>query len=485
MRRVTRPDTYVPCNFANQLEILPSLRRVLWAAADLLDLDLSWQLPKAPTDDLLVVEAIGSGPADETVEVVEWLIEPGANVRRGDPLVSLEATKSVFELTSPAAGVVEELLVLEGESIAVGDPLLRIRPAATTKRTRGSGAVAQGTPRFSRRPARERLRVPRRDDAPRQFEVGISTVSTVTGSREVSNAELLAGTRDMTPEDVVRRTGIVSRHWATGDENAVNMAVRACWDVLDREQLIVDDIDLVICSTTSPTVVTPSMACQVMGGLAAGKKNTMAQAYDINAACSGYLYALQAGFDYLQSTPHGRVLVVTSEVLSPLLDPHDLDTAILFGDAASASVLYGEGHIARATGRLHRPDLSARAEDESTLSVPLLHDGYIQMKGRRVFSEAVRAMIASLTRACASGGMGVADLNLVVPHQANQRIIDAIASRIGVSVYSNIRTYGNTSSTSIPLCLSDVLPSAQKGNRLGLCAFGGGFTFGAGILEVL
>ena len=484
MRRVTRPDTYVPCNFANQIDVLPSFKSVLTTAAELLDLDLTWRLPEQPKDNLLVVEAVGSGPSDESVEVVEFFVKPGEQVERGDPLASLEATKSVFELTSPSAGTIEDLLAAEGDSIAVGAPLLTIRGTGAVHRK----AVSQeqsGTPRMTRRATRERLRVPRHESQPRQFEVGISSVSIVTGSRTVTNADLLNRDASMTSDDVIRRTGIECRHWAAEGEDAVSMAVRACWKVLDREQLTLDDIDLVICSTTSPTVVTPSMACQVLAGLAGGRTDAMAQAYDINAACSGYLYALQSGFDYLQSMPQGRVLIVTAEVLSPLLNMDDLDTAILFGDASSASVLYGEAHFQKSTARLLRPDLSARAEDGSTLSVPLLHDGYIQMKGRKVFSEAVRAMIASLTRACDHGHLGVDDLNMVIPHQANQRIIDAISQRIGANVYSNIRYHGNTSSTSIPLCLSEVLPKAQKGNRLGLCAFGGGFTFGAGILEVV
>jgi 2-oxoisovalerate dehydrogenase E1 component len=225
------------------------------------------------------------------------------------------------------------------------------------------------------------------------------------------------------------------------------------------------------------------MACQVMNSLCQGKTQSMAQAYDINAACSGYLYALQAGYDYLQSMPHGRVLVITAEVLSPLLDPNDFDTAILFGDATSATVLYGEAHFEKASARLFRPELSAKGEDGSTLSVPLLHDGYIQMKGRRVFTEAVRLMVTSLNRVCQREGLSVEELNMVVPHQANQRIIDAIQNRIGVDVFSNIRDYGNTSSSSIPLCLTELLPQAAKGDRLGLCAFGGGFTFGASILQ--
>ncbi len=287
----------------------------------------------------------------------------------------------------------------------------------------------------------------------------------------------------MTPDDILRRTGIEQRHWADKDETAVNMAVKACWKVLDQEKLIVDDLDLVICSTTSPLSVTPSMACQVLNGLTGGKSDTMLQAFDINAACSGYLYALQAGYDFLQSRPDGRVLIVTAEVLSPLLDLDDFDTAILFGDATSASILYGEAHFEKSQARLLRPELSAKGEDGSSLSVPFRHGGFIQMKGGKVFTEAVRRMVTSLNRVCEREHLSVKDLNLVVPHQANQRIIDAIAHRIGINVFSNIRHHGNTSSSSIPLCLADVLPTVAAGDRLGLCAFGGGFTFGAGILE--
>jgi 2-oxoisovalerate dehydrogenase E1 component len=262
------------------------------------------------------------------------------------------------------------------------------------------------------------------------------------------------------------------------------MAARACERVLERENLILDDLDLLICSTTSPTSVTPSMACRVLNRLAARKGEAMVQAFDINAACSGYLYALQAGYDYLQSRPQGRVLVVTTEVLSPLLDPEDFDTAILFGDAASATVLYGEADFDRSLARLHRPEVSAKSDVGGALSLPLLHDGFIQMRGRKVFSEAVRTMVASLNRACQMRNMNVDQLDLIVPHQANQRILDAIQSRIKPRVYSNIRHHGNTSSSSIPLCLADIFPVTPTGKRLGLCAFGGGFTFGASIVEM-
>lgn len=486
-RRVTRPDTHVPCHFGNQKELLPSFESVLGVAAELLDLDLQWQRPEKPVNDegIVTIDAVGSGPSDDRVEIVEWLVQPGDEVKRGTPVASVEASKSVFEMNCTLEGTVLEHLVGEGEQVSVGQPIARVKAsAASLLKSQTCPATEIGTPVLTPKPKSGRLILPRKHDEIRQFEVGVSSIATVEGSRLVKNDDLLPSGAFRTNEDVVRRTGIESRRWVVENEDAISMAVRACERVLEQENLILDDLDMIVCSTTSPSSVTPSMACRILNRLAVGKGEAMLQAFDINAACSGYLYALQAGYDYLQSRPQGRVLVVTTEVLSPLLDLDDFDTAILFGDAASATVLYGEADAERAIAQLHRPELSAKSDVGGALSVPLLHDGFIQMQGRKVFSEAVRTMVASLNRACKLRGLNVAQLDLIVPHQANQRILDAIQNRIEPEVYSNISHHGNTSSSSIPLCLADVLPKAKSGDRYGLCAFGGGFTFGAGILEV-
>ena len=487
MRRVTRADTYVPCNFANQVEVLPSLRRVLETCSELLDLDLSWETPVACEDGIDQIMAIGSGPSDEMVQVVEIKVQPGDVVCRGDVVASLEATKSVFDLTSSISGTVHRVLASPGDEVAVGGPLIDLKLEESVANPRKS-SIAPGIPQLKRR-AQNRFRVTPKEGEPRRFEVGVSGVTTVEGGRLVSNKELLAremlsSSNAMTADDIVRRTGIEDRRWVNEGEDAVGMSVTASRQLLDQLNLIPDDLDLVICTTTSPTSVTPSMACRILNGLTGGNPDAMVQAYDINAACSGYLYALQSGYDFLQSAPQGRVLIVTAEVLSPLLDPDDFDTAIIFGDACSATVLYGEEHIDQAQARVLRPDLSARSDDDGALCVPLVDHGYIQMKGRKVFSEAVRSMLSSLNRVCTREGIGVGDLRLVIPHQANGRIIKALQNRINVEVFSNIRHHGNTSSTSIPLCLADVLERSDQGDRYGLCAFGGGFTFGASILEV-
>lgn len=483
MRRVTRPDTHIPYHLASQLQLLPSVESVLIAAAELLDLELEWQQIAPPAPNQLVdIVAVGSGPADDQIQVVEWLVEVGQEIQPGTPLATVEATKSVFEIVSSYAGQVKQLLVPAGSSCPVGAPLVQLLPDAKTLPNLSPAAQPKRRPVLHRRPP-SRLVVPRRDAEPRWFETGISMVCSVEGGRLVHNRDLPLGQQRST-EDIMRRTGIESRRWALPSESAIDLAAKACRDVLDQEQLILDDVDLLICSTTSPTSVTPSMACHVLNQLAGTRTETLVQAFDINAACSGYLYALQAAFDYLQSMPHGRVLVVTTEVLSPLLDTEDFDTAILFGDAASATVVYGEELLDKAVAKLRRPELSAKSDAGGVLSVPLLHDGFIRMQGRKVFTEAVRMMLNSLGRVCTHHGLDVSDLQMIVPHQANQRILDAIQQRVQPPVFSNIRHHGNTSSSSIPLCLAEVLPAAHAGDRLGLCAFGGGFTFGASLLEV-
>ncbi|HIM29465.1 MAG TPA: beta-ketoacyl-ACP synthase 3, partial [Planctomycetes bacterium] len=484
MRRVARPNTFIPCNINNQLDLLPSYRRVLEVCGELLDLEVEWPEVKVDdTSDRVIVEAVGSGPADEAVEVVELFVEMGQHVRRGDVIASLEATKSVFDLTAPMDGIVEAILAEPGQSVPVGDPLLTLRPTGEQRPRRMVMKRVEQWPKLIPKTDSTSIRIGTQPPERRSFEVGMSFVSAVAGSRVITNDEVLKRLKGRTSADVIRRTGIERRHWASEGETAVTMAASSCQTVLENAGLMLDDIDLVICATTSPTSVTPSMACQVVHSLTTGKVVPNIQAYDINAACSGYLYALQSGYDFLQSTPESRVLLVTAEVLSPLLNLDDFDTAILFGDATSATILYGESHIDQSVARIVRPEVSARGEDGSALSVPLPHDGYIQMRGRRVFTEAVRAMVGSLNRVCTQQQLRMDDLRMVVPHQANQRIIDAIQSRVGIDVYSNIRNFGNTSSTSIPLCLSEVLPECPDGERLGLCAFGGGFTFGAGILQ--
>ena len=235
LRRVTRPDTFIPCNFANQIEVMPSFKSVLATAAELLNLELKWIQDEQPEQGISLIEAVGSGPADETVVVSELFLRLGQTIVRGDVVAALEAAKSVFELTSPVSGTIEEICVREGDTVPVGTPLARVRTTSAGQRQRPLTQEQSGKPVLRRLESRETLHLPRCETKRRAFDVGISTIATVTGSRVVSNHELAGRAQGMTPEDILRRTGIEQRHWIDKDENAVSMAVQACWKVLDQE----------------------------------------------------------------------------------------------------------------------------------------------------------------------------------------------------------------------------------------------------------
>ncbi len=491
-RRVARFDTYVPCHFGNQLAVLPSFQRVLETAAELLDLEVAWENPAPEEPDLFTVFAIGSSPADESVTVTELLTKSGASVQAGDLIANVEADKASAEVAAPVSGVVADILVEEGETVKVGVPLLRIRVAegeivrkAITQEQPGTPLLRKRKTRADRKPAAaaHTVRV-------RQSEVGLASMGARLGSHVVTSEELAERFPDMDLAGLVRRTGIENRHWLGEGETPLSLAVNAASQALEREQLALDEVDLIVCTTGTPMRMTPSMSCLILHELSKSNGAHEAEVYDINAACSGYLNALQCAYDYLQSRPRDKVLVVTTEALSTRLNPEDFGTAILFGDAATATIVYGAAHIDRAKAVYFRPTLSGKGDDGSGLSVPLSgHNGeFVQMDGGKIYSVAVRKMVSMLKQACTEAEVPVESLDLVVPHQANQRIIDAIRQRLKVSsdkVYSNIRDLGNTSSSTIPLCLNEILPKADPGRYIGLCAFGGGFTYGAGVLKTV
>lgn len=293
--------------------------------------------------------------------------------------------------------------------------------------------------------------------------VGLSGVSAVTGSRVVTNEELLLGDpRQRTAADIVQRTGIVSRQWVADGETPLSLAICACREVLEREALALADLQAVICATSTPTCVTPSLACRLLSELGDVGQAAHVMAYDINAACTGYLYALRNAFELLQGNPDGRVLVVTSEVLSPLLNPDDFGTRCLFGDAASATIVSGRSHLGAAWARLHKPVVSSQPEDGSLLSVPFVGQGYIHMQGRQIFEKAIKSMLQILKDGCRASQCELDALDLAVPHQANQRILDAVGRHLPAPVFTNIRHLGNTASTSIPLALRDLRLSTLR-----------------------
>ncbi len=491
VRRVARPDTHVPCNYINQLAVLPSLGRILEAAAALCDLEVTWPDVAAKGAGVFVLEAVGSSPADQNVTVIEWRVAAGDTVQAGDLLAECEADKATFELRAPVEGRIGGLRAA-GETVKVGTPLAEIRGRADAP------AVVRRVPQelkptVRRRPVVEKV-VPVGVKAPAAAVdsgawAGLSGLAFTTGSVRVTNEELAARFPGRTPEDIVQRTGIESRYYCGPDETVLTLAAAAARDALRGAGLKLQDLDAILVSTSTPLSVSPSLACRLHHELSRDGGVKDVQSSDVLAACSGWLYALQTAHDYCRARPLANVLVVTAEAMSHFLNPDDFDTAIVFGDAATATVVRGAGHLGSCPLHLHRPLLSARGEDGSILNVGRITASGcapVEMHGVKVFPLAVRQMNAMLQHACADAGFTMGELDWIVPHQANGRIIAAAQQRSGVPaerLISNVARYGNTSSSSIPIALAEMCAEGKRG-RTGLAAFGGGFTFGAAVVDI-
>jgi 2-oxoisovalerate dehydrogenase E1 component len=324
--------------------------------------------------------------------------------------------------------------------------------------------------------------------APAHLQVGMSAICAAEGSLRFSNDQLVTHFPERTAQDIFRRTGIESRRRVAPEESVVSLGVDAARQVLHAEGIGLSGIGALICSTTTPPSLVPSTACLILNQLAKdeGLSAYRIRAFDVSAACSGYLYALATGFDFLQAHPEQSVLVITTEVMSRAVDPEDFATSVLFGDAATATLLHGCESPAATQFRLAAPLAFCLAEDGTVLSLP--SGGTLRMRGREAFAEAVRNMAIILQDACVAIGIDVSDLAWVIPHQANERITVALRSRLAIPperVYSNIRNRGNTASSGVPLCLAELRPRMSPGDLVGLCTFGGGFTLAAAILEVL
>ncbi|MDG2390670.1 MAG: ketoacyl-ACP synthase III, partial [Planctomycetaceae bacterium] len=326
--------------------------------------------------------------------------------------------------------------------------------------------------------------------------VGLTQPYCVTGSRAVDNQQILKRFKHRTVGEVSKLTGIQQRFQLAHNETVVDLAVNAVKTAFEEESIRLGDIDAIVCSTTTPLAVSPSMACSLLGALSTDEPREI-PCHDVNAACAGYLYALGTGTDFLRAGTGRTVLVVTADALSSVVNPNDFDTCILFGDAALATILSNDAewlaerkHSPRTpalTRLLRRPVLSAAADSSSALHVPFPGNGHVEMQGNRVFGKAVRKMAAMLEAACADSGISIENLDWVVPHQANGRILEALRSRMPFDdwrVVDTVGDTGNTSSTSIPLALQKLEPRIEPGQRIGLCAFGGGFAFGASIVEL-
>jgi len=313
-----------------------------------------------------------------------------------------------------------------------------------------------------------------------------------TPTRVLTNDEF-SKILDTSDQWIRERTGIRERRVAGPDESNACMAKAAAERVLEDTGLTPLDLDAVVVATCSPDRLLPSQACDLQAIL--GAKN--AAAFDVGAACTGFLYALNVAAGLVAAEQARYVLVVASEKLTSIMDWTDRTTAVLFGDGAGATIVRksdtGRGILSsfmKSDGTLaellYRPGGgAAHPPDEALLKD---HSYYIKMAGREVFKAAVLSMADACATVLTRAGLGAADIDLLIPHQANIRIIEATAKHAGVpmdKVYVNVDRFGNTSAASVAIALDEAVRCGrvQPGMKLMFCAFGAGFTWASMVVQ--
>lgn len=316
--------------------------------------------------------------------------------------------------------------------------------------------------------------------------MGISILSTgrATPKKAMTNEEL-ATFVDTTDEWIRSRTGIAQRYVCI-DETLTDLAAAAGAQAMQRAGVTAQELDLILCATISGDYITPSLACMVQQRIGA-----TCPAFDVNAACSGFLYALDVADGYFARKKVRRVLVIAAEAMTRLLDWRDRSTCVLFGDGAGAVVL-GEGDDLLALSLLSKGNVEVlnvpAVRGNLPGRAPDVGEPYAHMDGQGVFKFAVTAMCNGLRGTIADAGLTEADIDWVLPHQANLRIIEFAKSKLSIPAERyciNIERYGNTSAACIPLLLDECNEKGlfKSGDLLAMCAFGAGLTSASAVLR--
>jgi 3-oxoacyl-[acyl-carrier-protein] synthase-3 len=298
---------------------------------------------------------------------------------------------------------------------------------------------------------------------------------------------------DTSDDWITTRTGIKQRHKAADNEYTSQFGTLAARQALERAHLKAEDIDIILCATTTPDQIMPSTGALIQAQIGA----TNAAGMDIFAACSGFLYGLTMVESMIRTGQIRYALVIGAEVLTKYVDYTDRSTCVIFGDGAGAVILGAvpedKGVLAtkiRSDGRYEEQLYAPGGGTKMGTSHQTIDDGmhFFKMKGNELFKVAVRSMTEISAEILEKAGYAADDVDLVIPHQANQRITDAVRSRLGIAeekVYSNIAEHGNTSSASIPIALDECLEAGKinEGDLVLMTAFGGGATWGATLLR--
>jgi len=324
-------------------------------------------------------------------------------------------------------------------------------------------------------------------DVSKNGSIGISGVGSYVPEKVLTNDDL-AKLVDTSDEWIMERTGIKERHIAEPEQAASDLALPAARQALEQAGLDPADLDLVVVATVTPDMFFPSTGSLLAADLGAHE----AAAYDLSAGCTGFMYALAQAYGSVAGGMARNALVVGAETLSKIINWHDRSTCVLFGDGAGAVVIE---RVAK--GGFLGFELGSDGEGGKELSIPgggsrnpsspetvaqEMH--FLQMNGREVYKFATRVLVSSAEKLLHQVGLTVDDIDLYVPHQANKRIIDHAASKLGIpeeKVFVNVDRYGNTSSASIPLCLAQGVREGrlESGTRVLMTGMGAGLTWGS------
>jgi len=320
----------------------------------------------------------------------------------------------------------------------------------------------------------------------------IISVGSYVPEKVITNADLekMVETSD---EWITTRTGIKERRIAAENEYTSDMAAQAALRAMQRGNITADQIDLIIVATITPDMMFPATACLVQNKIGARRS----AAFDVEAACSGFIYALEIGQQFIMSRTYETVLVIGAEKLSTIVDWKDRNTCVLFGDGAGAAILQ---HRKEAHGLL-TACMGAEGDKAELLCMPGggsrcpataesvssgLH--FLRMDGKETFKSAVTAMYTAGKEALRRCEIDISQIKCVIPHQANRRIIDAVGERLGVQpdqVFVNLDKYGNTSAASVAIALDEAVQQGriQRGDLVLLVVFGAGLTWAAAVIE--
>lgn len=417
--------------------------------------------------------------AETEATITRWLVAAGQSFTKGQVLAEIESAKTSFTFEAPCDGSVVAVLCAQNQTTTYDKPVVQIE---TGDQSMKQSIPVAGVSVEAVAPHMEVLDIstqkPIVTDAISLMEIG-----GYLPKRVVPNSELLAEFPDITEDYIFGVTGIRERRWAGENELPSDLAYQASLQAITKSGLTVADIDAIIVATDTPDAAMPATACILQQKL--GCRGGV-PAFDLNAACSGWLYGICVAQGLVCAGTAKNILVVGVDMQSRLLDKKDKDVYFLFGDGAGATVVSrcNSGH------RIKQHIMLADAKGISMASrdtpgyrqIMASDDPWVRLDGKALFKFATQSFAQIISDVAIKSGWKLEDVRWVVPHQANARIIKAAAARCGIPFerfYLNIDHVGNTSSASIPLALVEIEKGLQKGDKIIFCSVGAGVTAAA------